>query len=256
MRRLVGRLPYATRLFVEGLAAESVRPNRWRTAWESLALERPIPVSRIAAEFGYQSTCVLHARFPDSCKAIARKELQNRQVWRARLRAGLLSAIAEEPPPVIAAAAKRLGCSHVYLTHYFPDLCLRLREAGKTWRLKQRDAIQRGIEKVVGEMPGASVPDICKATGVRQMFLYVQFPMLYKRIVSGFIAHRDALRKQRRAVLRDDVRKAVAELLRRRLHPTVNNIVPFLSDEAGRDWKRIQEEIDHIIRERAAGGEA
>jgi hypothetical protein len=45
---------------------------------ESLALERPIPVARIAAEFGYQSTCVLHAQFPDLCKAIACKELRNR----------------------------------------------------------------------------------------------------------------------------------------------------------------------------------
>jgi hypothetical protein len=82
------------------------------------------------------------------------------------------------------------------------------------------------------------------------------FPVLYKRIVSGFIAHRDAVRENRRAALRDDVRKAAAQLLQKVSHPTVNNLVPFLSEEAGRDRKRINQEIDHAIRERTGDVEA
>lgn len=86
------------------------------------------------------------------------------------------------------------------------------------------------------------MPDVCRATGVRQMFLYTHFPVLYKQIVSGFVARRDALREQRRAALRDDVRSAVAELVQRDLHPSVNNVIPFLRVEAGRDWKGIRQD--------------
>ena len=219
---------------------------------ESLALERPIAVARIAAEFGYQSTSALQAQFPDLCKAIARKELLNRDVQRAQRRAGLMTAISEEPPPTVCAAAKRVGCSHACLKHDFPDLWMQLVEARKSWRLKQREAIRRKIENAVAEMPGASVPEVCRATGVRPMFLYSHFPALYKRIASEFIARRDALREQKRAALRRDVNHAVAELMRRGSQPTTNNIAPFLSAEAGRDWKRIQQEIDRANRERAA----
>lgn len=217
---------------------------------ESLALERPIPVARIAAEFGYQTTCVLNAQFPDLCKAIARKELRNREARRAQIRAGLITAISEEPPPAVGAAAKRFGCSHAYVKQYFPNLWMQLVEARKSWGLKQRQAIQCRVENAITKMPGRSVPEICRATGVRQMFLYRHFPALYKRIAADFIARRDALREQKRAALRGDVSKAVTELMHRGSHPTVNNVAPFLSAEAGRDWKRIQQEIDRAIRKR------
>ena len=223
---------------------------------ESLALDRPIPVARIAVEFGYQTACVLHGRFPDLCRAIARKELENREARRAQLRGRLTAAISEESPPAVAAAAKRLGCSHAYLTHYFADLCQQLRDSRKSWRLKQLEAMQRRIENALADMPGASVPEICRATGVRQMFLYKAFPALYKRIAADFIACRDALRGQKRAALRSDVSKAVTELMKRAVHPNVNNVVTFLSPEAGRDWKRIRQEIARAIRQRAVHVEA
>jgi AcrR family transcriptional regulator len=199
---------------------------------------------------------VVETQFPNLCSAIALKELRNRERRRAQLRAGLTSAISEEPPPATAALARRLGCSQGYLTNYFPDLCQQLLEARKAWKVKEREATERKIKGAAAEMPGASVPDICRATGIRQMFLYTHFPVLYKQIVSGFIAHRDALRDQKRAALRDDVRKAVAELLERASYPTVNNVIPFLSGEAGRDWKRIRQEIDRAIRERSGDVEA
>jgi hypothetical protein len=53
------------------------------------------------------------------------------------------------------------------------------------------------------------------------MFLYKVFPALYERITVDFIACRDALRGQKRATLRDDVGKAVTELMQRGLHPNV-----------------------------------
>ena len=223
---------------------------------ESLALERPIPVARIAAEFGYQTTCVLEARFPNLCRAIARKEIEIRQMRHAYLRAGLISAISEDPPPAIATAAKRLACSHAYLATYFPHECQQLVEARKSWRLKQREAIQRRIEEAVAEMPGASVPEVCRATGVRQMFLYRHFPALYKRIASAFITRRNALREQKRAALRRDVRQAVAELMQRGAQPHVKSVAPFLSKEAGRDWRRIQQEIGRAMQKRAVKAEA
>ncbi len=58
-------------------------------------------------------------------------------------------------------------------------------------------------------MKGASVPDICRAAGIKQMFLFMRFPVLYKQIVSRYLECRDALRLRRRAALRNDVREAV-----------------------------------------------
>jgi hypothetical protein len=223
---------------------------------ESLALERPISVARIAAEFGCQTTCVLNAQFPDLCKAIARKELRNREARRAQIRAGLITAISEEPPPVVGAAAKRLGCSHAYVKQYFRNLWMQLVEARKSWGLKQRQAIQCRIENAITEMPGRSVPEICRATGVRQMFLYRHFPALYQRIAADFIARRDALREQKRAALRSDVGRAVRELTLTGVHPNVNNVAPFLSAEASRDWKRIQQEVGRAMQKRTVKAEA
>jgi hypothetical protein len=133
---------------------------------------------------------------------------------------------------------------------------MQLVEARKSWGLKQRQAIQCRIENAITEMPGRSVPEICSATGVRQMFLYRHLPALYKRIAADFIARRDTLREQKRVALRSDVGRAVRELTLTGVHPNVNNVAPFLSAEAGRDWKRIQQEIDRAIRKHAANVEA
>jgi hypothetical protein len=133
------------------------------------------------------------------------------------------------------------------LTYYFPDLCRRLLDAGRVWKAKERDAIRRRIEALVMVMKGASVPDICRAAGIKQMFLFTNFAALYKQIVSNYLARRDALRQQRRAALRNDVRKAVTALSHKGLHATVNNVIPLLSKDAARDWKLIRQEIDHSI---------
>jgi len=77
------------------------------------------------------------------------------------------------------------------MKQYFRNLWMQLVEARKSWGLKQRQAIQCRIENAITEMPGRSVPEICRATGVRQMFLYRHFPALYKRIAADFIARRD-----------------------------------------------------------------
>jgi hypothetical protein len=81
------------------------------------------------------------------------------------------------------------------------------------------------------------------------MFLFTNFPVLYKQIASNYLAHRDALRQQRRAGLCIDVRKAVTELSRKGLPSTVNKVIPLLSEHAAKDWNLIRQEIDHSIRE-------
>ena len=217
---------------------------------KSLALERPIPVSRIAAEFGFQTECALRGQFLDLCTAIARKQTQNREARHEQLRAGLISAISEEPPPPTGALAQRLGCSHSHLTHYFSDLSRQLRDVRKAWRAKDREAVRQRIEKAATEMHGASLADICRAADVKPIFIYKYFPALYRRIASTIVADRDARRRQRCATLHDEVHKTVAELTQKGLHPTLNKVMPFLSGNAARDWKRIQHEINEAIRER------
>src|SRR5438093_11661400 len=83
-------------------------------------------------------------------------------------------------------------------------------------------------EGAAGKMPGASVPEVCRVAGVKQMFLFNNFPVLYKQIASAYVARRDALRQQRHAALRDDVRRAVARLSHKGVRPILNNVVPLL----------------------------
>ena len=216
---------------------------------ESLENERPTPISRIAAELGYESECRLRTHFPELCEAIARKQARNRQVQRERFRTVLIDAISEEPPPAMVSLERRLGSSPGRLKHHFPDLCRRLLNARKAWKATELDAIRTRTEVLATEMKGASVPDICRAAGIKQMFLFTHFPVLYKQIVSEYFEYRAALRQRRRAVLRNDVRKAVITLSHKGLHATVNNVYRLLSDEAAKDWKLIQLEIDLAIRE-------
>lgn len=220
---------------------------------ESLESERPVPVSQIATALGYESECRLRTHFPELCRAIARKQAQNRETWREKLRTALVNAISEEPPPATAALAQRLGCSHAYLTYYFPTLCRQLLDSRKASEAKGREAIRPRIKMSATEMKGASVPDICRAVGIKQMFLYTNFPVLYKQIVFSYLEHRNALRCQRREALRNDVRKAVTELSRKGLRPTLNSVMPLLSGEAARDWKLINEEIDRSTWELSRG---
>jgi hypothetical protein len=214
---------------------------------ESLTCERPIPISHIAVQLGYESNCRLRKHFPELCKAILRKSAEYGEARRARTQAALIGAISEEPPPAITSLARRLGCSNDYLQVNFFDLCRQLRRARDTWQIQKREATRRRVEKAAREMRGATVPEVCRAAGVKQMFLFTNFPAIYKQIASAYVARRDALRQQRRAALRDEVRRAVAELCQKGFRPTTQNVVPFLSDGAARDWNRIRQEIHQAM---------
>jgi len=175
-----------------------------------------------------------------------------RDLWpvAAGFRTAFVNAISEKPPSAVDSLARRLGCSQGMLTSYFPDLCRRLLDARRAWKVQERNAaIRRTIEALAIAMKGVSVPYICRAAGVKQMFLFTNFPVLYKQIASNYLAHRDALRQQRRAGLCIDVRKAVTELSRKGLPSTVNNVIPLLSEQAAKDWNLIRQEIDHSTRE-------
>jgi len=220
---------------------------------ESLGHERPIPVSQIAAELGYESACPLRMHFPELCGAIARKQAQNRETWRERLRTALVNAISEGPPPPTACLAQRLGCSHGALTYYFPDLCRQLLDSRKEWEAKEREAIRQRIEALATEMKGASVPVVCRAAAIKQQSLLHKFPVLYRQIVSSYLESRDALRHQRRETLRNDVRNAVVDLSRRGMRPTLGSVSPLISAAAAKDWKLIHQEIDRSMRELGCG---
>jgi hypothetical protein len=77
-----------------------------------------------------------------------------------------------------------------------------------------------------------------------------RFPALYRQIVSRYLERCDNTRKQKRETLRQDVRRAVAELSARGLRPTFTRVAPLLSDQAAKDWKLIHQEIAQSLLER------
>jgi len=214
---------------------------------EFLAQDPPIPLAHIAAELGSVSTDRLRRHFPELSMAILRKWAEYGQARRAKAEAALMGAISEEPPPPVTTLARRLDCDNAYLKLNFPDLCRQLRNIRDTWQSQNREAVRRRIENAARAMCGAPVHEVCRAAGVKQMFLFTNFPAIYKQIASTYVARRDALRQQRRAVLRDEVRRAVAELCQKGIRPTTNNVAPFLSDGAARDWNRIRQEIHQAM---------
>jgi hypothetical protein len=131
----------------------------------------------------------------------------------------------------------------------FPDLYRQFLEARRVWAARQREGIRVNVEAVAAEMTDASVPDICRTAGIGLQFLMKRFPDLYRQIVSRYLDRCDNIRKQKRETLRQDVHRAVAELSARGLRPTFTRVAPLLSDQAAKDWKLIQLEIDRSMRE-------
>jgi hypothetical protein len=215
---------------------------------ESLARERPIPITQIAAQLGHESPQRLQTHFPELCKAIAQKAAECRRKSRERLRVALVSAIAEDPPPTARSLAKRMGCSQSALDYHFPDLCRKLQATRKAWKASEREAIRLRIDTLATEMKDASVREICLKAGVTSEFLLTNFPALYKQIASKHMARVNELRQQRRAVLHLDVQRAVVGLSRVGVTPTLSQVIPLLSAEAARDWNRIRQEISDTIR--------
>ena len=225
----------------------------------SLSSEKPTPVARIAAKFGYESVCSLNMYFPDLCRAIALKQRQIRETRREELRMAATEAMQEEPPPTVVALARRFGCCHTVLRQCFPNLCQGLQDARKDWQARARESFRMELEQLIAARRGASVEEICRSARISQGWLWMKYPDLARAIVAGNRERRIHLRDQQRAVLHDDVRRAVIELSRRGLRPNVVTVAPYLSDRAAKDWKLIYEEIQAALREpdyAAAGLEA
>jgi AraC-like DNA-binding protein len=219
---------------------------------DSLARDRPIPVARIAAELGYESQSRLRECFSELCYAITRKETQSRDKRREQMRAALVDALSEQPPPSIASLAERLGTCSSGLAYYFPDLCRQLRDERKAWRPRELDRCRKRIETLLVEMSGTCVSKVCRAAGVEPQIIKKVFPAWYKQIVAKHSEHVARRRQKRREVLRHDVRKAVNDLLSRGLPVNLSRVLPLLSTDAARDWKLICEGIDQALLERAS----
>lgn len=128
-----------------------------------------------------------------------------------------------------------------------PELCQQLREARAGWKAQERERNRQKIEACLQEMEGASVPAVCRATGIKLWRLFSEFRSLYKAITSAYGAGLAAKRKLRRETLRNDVRQAVTELLRNEIPVTFAAVTPFLSENAARDWNLIQKEIASAV---------
>jgi transcriptional regulator with XRE-family HTH domain len=216
---------------------------------ESLAHERPIPVTQIAAQLGHESPQRLQTHFPELCKAIAQKAAQYRIKFREQMRVALVEAIAEKPPPTARSLSKRLKCSQSALDYHFPALCKQLQAARRAWKVVEYEVIRLKIEALATEMIGATVQEVCLKAGVTPEFSLKNFPALDRQIAAGYLARESERRKQRCAALRRDVQKAVTALSRDSLTPTLNRVIPLLSAEASRDWNRIQREISDATRQ-------
>lgn len=93
----------------------------------SLTMNPPIPVRRIAGDLGYANGGFIHQKFPELCHAIAVKTSAYKSGELKTIRCAILAACAEQPPPTLRALSDRLGfrsCSAI--RDRFPELSDRL----------------------------------------------------------------------------------------------------------------------------------
>jgi AraC-like DNA-binding protein len=240
------RMPLRDKWTVQDRACE--QREIARILADSLAQDKPVPVAQISDQLGYETPNRLYRYFPELCKAIAVKQNKNREKQREAVWQGLMAALMEEPPPSTRKLSCRLGCQDAVLRGFFPDLWNKLLEAREAWHARERHCIRAKVERIMGEMRGASVPSICRAAGIGVAFLMHRFPDLYQRIISKYIEQRDAMRLQRRDRLHEEVGRIVVALSRESITPTTERVTELLSDHVTRDWKLIQHAVDDARR--------
>jgi len=152
---------------------------------DSLALEIPAPVLRIANALGFQTESALMKRFPKLCWAIKSKRATIEQDRRSKITSALRAAICEAPPPALEEVASRLGyASEDSLKAHQPKLCGRLIALRRQIAERSKNMLGERLRAMLKENPPPSLREAHRRLGVTEHFTYGNFPELHRAIAA------------------------------------------------------------------------
>lgn len=154
---------------------------------DSLSLEFPVAVYRIARDLGFETESPVTARFPDLCGAIKAKRAAARKARRDRTAAGLKSALNEDPPPTLEEVAKRLGYdSDNSIKALESRLCARLVERRRRLVERAKKALKKKLKAALRENPPPSMRKVLTRLGITEGVSYGNFPNIHRAIAARY----------------------------------------------------------------------
>jgi AraC-like DNA-binding protein len=211
---------------------------------ESLAQDPPVPVRRIAKCSGYLNGGFIQRKFPDLCRAIAKK----RKLWENRKleEAGqaVKTACLEQPPPALTDLSKRLGFNHSSsLRLRFPVETDQLLRAQQSYERKEVAELGDQLLQVLDEEPAPSLSHIAGRLGISQSYLREKCPDGSRAISKRYLQDQNKRTCLRRDLLNEEVYRIATDLHAQGKNPTHTTVGHLLSEESTKDWAALQNAI-------------
>jgi hypothetical protein len=222
---------------------------------DSLKQDPPIPVRRIAAQLGYSggNAGFIHRCFPDLCQSITKRL----EAWEKRrteeLRAVVIAAIAELPPPTLRDLSHRLGFqTSTTLRYWVPDLADQLLKNRAEHMAAEKARCHAVLTAVLSECPAPTLNSVARRLQCSNSFLNEHHPELCHAIAARHSREQKQMKGQRLRFLDDEVLEIARKLRARGLNPTQPRIVSLLRAGSIKQWGPVQRAVKRARRLLAA----
>ena len=207
---------------------------------QCLAQDRPGSVHGLAVSVGYANDSCLRQKFPDLCRAIARKRAAQKAARLTDMERVLTEALNDDPIPTLNDLRRRLGYSNAdCLRQHFPTLCKQIRARRKTARQEEIAQAKRTLQDILSEVPVVSLRIASQRMGVSSAYLYELCPEESVAITSRYRRWRRDTAEQRKIALFEEVHKVVRQLHDQGKCPTAERVTSLLSPTTSKEWKTV-----------------
>ena len=257
-RRLSGLKAYRTRSPVTPVPRDRIEKALIRELSEPGFTD----LKAVAASVGLSSKRRLYKDFRELRMAIVVKNAQfkNRRgrscgdsTLRAVIDGALRAAFDERPIPTVTEVARRLGFAAVRpVTSRFPELTAELRSCRHrlgTTRCRDQiiERVRQRLSEALAESPPPSCSEIVSSLAGHRTQIREDFPDLWSALRKRYVEHKQQAHHSKRQAFADDVLRAVAELHRKGLYPTVQLVLASIPAPRFRSVDIVAEAV-HLAR--------
>jgi hypothetical protein len=209
------------------------------------ALLQPIspPLKTISKALGFRSDASLYVRFPDLCKAFAKKKALSKQSEIDASRRVVAAAVAATPPPSLIDVARRIGYTIGSLTYRFPDLCAKLSARLPERKLFLHQQLSAIIGLAISEEPVPSLKSIAGRVGMTAPYLRTLHPDLYAQIQKGQTDRKNRMASIKRAAFQEEIRAAVLNLSQLGIAPSRKRVFASIRNPSLRSTQILDRQI-------------
>lgn len=218
---------------------------------DSLKQDPPIPVRRIAAQLGYSNgnPGFIRRCFPDLCRSIAERLEESKKHRTEELRAVVIAAIAEQPPPTLRDLSHRLGFqTSTTLRFWAPDLADQLLKKRAVHMAAEKARCHAVLTAVLSECPAPTLNSVARRLQCSNSFLNEHHPELCHAIAARHSREQKQMKGQRLRFLDDEVLEIARKLKAKGLNPTQPRIISLLSPGVIKEWGPVQRAVKRARR--------